>query len=187
MKLSPDARVVPACLGFGTGYGAVCGALFAALMAVVISFSGDPGLEQFIVVPLLGAILGGLGGGAGGLLGSALRGCAGWTVAGLVGGFCSLALPAVLISLLGGQAPLGVVLASALIPAAIGGGVGHAVGRGLQRGQSTLPGVDRLGMILREGRPNALPPGDPALPTEVTPAGSPDGRGDEVALAELGA
>jgi WD40 repeat protein len=131
------------------------------------------------VAALLGGSAGIAGGFVFGLLGPALRGRAGWTLAGLLGG-AAATLPVYTIGWW-----LEPILPNPffyLLPGLIGAATGAAIGAGVRRGASPLPGVDAMVRILAEADSPLAARTRPA-PVEMTPSEAPVGRGDEATTA----
>jgi hypothetical protein len=180
-----DSRPVPRigeifaeCAAIGATYGAALGAVWGAVCAFLA-----PEFDMEVWIGALGgAFFGALGGCVAGFAGSVSGGRVGWVFAWALGGalaslpaWGAFPVEAVRWKLL--WLPLGVsgVLA--------GGVLGIAVRHGLRVGRTAVPGVGALVAIIHDDNPPAahVTPHDAAA--EVSPAASPEGRGDETTPA----
>jgi len=183
-------RAWTGCVGLGAGYGAVCGALFFVVFGALPAGSHEDGrgfLTGMLTALLGGAGVGAIGGAVTGGIGSLLEGRLGWCLAAVLGGVATGILLAgpVLAYLARHELRLGPTrLLVLLVPAWVAISLGLAIGRGLQSGQSPLPGVRALALVVHRESPPMGVLDLPSLPGEVVPARTPPGRGDEAAPAE---
>jgi hypothetical protein len=159
-----------ACLIFGAGWGVVCGAIAGSVFFPEIGtvYGGTAG-----------GLVGALGGAVAGVTGTVFGGRLGWGLAGVLGGpiITAMLLKHFETSFFGAK------LLYVLVPSLVGGALGVAVGRGLRSGKSFVPGVERIVELINDASPPKVTAKPPGLPTELTPAGPPEGRGDEIAPA----
>jgi hypothetical protein len=154
-------KVLLACVLFSAAYGAVYGAVLGSLTARAADGAR------------FGAVMGGLSG----ILGALIGGPWGWCLAGALAAMSPFLVP-------GHHALENLqLIIPVVIPAFLGGYIGKTVGYGLREGRSPLPGVGLLGKVIYPDGPTKQPAETQSPPTEMTPSGAPEGRGDETTPA----
>jgi hypothetical protein len=122
-------------------------------------------------------MLGVIGGAIAGLTGVCVRAKRGWTLAGVMGGV----VPAALVISGSGASHSAINWLIGLTCVAVGSALGLAVGAAQRSGASAVPGVQGLVSVLRETKAAERGAARSAAPTEVAPAVTPEGRGNEAA------
>jgi hypothetical protein len=149
------------CVGYGFAYGAGAGATCGAIFGILFPLIGP--VNGFVGGAYAGALCGTIGGGIFGIVGSIIPGRAGWIPAGLLAG---MIFPAWYwrFSAEAFWHPLLILIA--MMSVFLGGILGLALNLALRRGNSMVPGVQRLAAIIldRDWPPEGL--GNDAEPDE---------------------
>jgi MFS family permease len=184
--LGRKLKVFSACILFGAAYGGFFGAICGGII-----WNNEVSLLAAVTGGLYGIVLGALGGAASGFIGNLVGGRVGWCIAGVAGGTFPAALLGFFIVAGGLWGPDGhqgirwTWLLPSLVVVLIGSFLGLALGSGLRRGMSVVPGVQQLAAIINDGHSLARTAKPRDASTEMLPASTPEGRGDELAPAEV--